>query len=93
MRAQQRTPKRESGVRSLHRQTTPPTYGEPTLSENAAHNDQNPTGPQSALILALAFAVVYTAGQLTTEQAQALIATGGIAELALLFLRLLHGRR
>lgn len=54
-------------------------------------NGQIPTDPHTALILILATACA--AGQLTTEQAQALVATGGIAELALLFLRLLHGRR
>lgn len=54
-------------------------------------NGQIPTDPHTALILILA--IVGAAGQLTTEQAQALVATGGIAELALYGLRLLHGRR
>jgi hypothetical protein len=61
------------------------------LSENARYNDQIPTDPYFALILILA--ITYAATQLTTDQAQALVSTGGIAELALLFLRLIYERR
>ena len=61
------------------------------MTGTSRHNDQIPTDPQT--VLALILAITWTAGQLTTEQAAALAATGGIAELVLLFLRLLHGRR
>ena len=61
------------------------------MSGSATYNDRIPTDPHTALILLLA--TVYAAGQLTTEQAAALTATGGIAELVLFLLRLLHGRR
>lgn len=61
------------------------------LSGTATHNDRIPTDPHTALILALA--VLCAAGQLTTDQAAALAATGGIAELALCFFRLLNRRR
>jgi hypothetical protein len=61
------------------------------MTRIARLNGQIPTDPTTALLIALA--IVYAACQLTTEQAQALIATGGIAELALICLRLLHERR
>ncbi|MGV9278090.1 hypothetical protein [Streptomyces griseosporeus] len=61
------------------------------MSENALYNGRIPTDPHTALLLALA--TVAAAGQLTPDQSHALIATGGIAELALDFLRLLHSRR
>ena len=61
------------------------------MSTSARHNGQNPTDPHTFLILVLG--IVYAAGQLTSQQAQALIAAGGIAELVLYFSRLIYGRR
>lgn len=60
------------------------------MTNSTTHNGRIPTDPHTALILALA--VICAAGQLTTDQAQALTATGAIAELAALFHRA-HRRR
>lgn len=59
------------------------------MTRTSRHNDQIPTGPRHALLTLLALA--YTASQLTPDQS--LAATGGLAELALYALRLLHSRR
>lgn len=55
------------------------------MSDSITHNGRFPTDPITALALLLG--LICTASQLTPEQAQALIATGGIAELALMTLR------
>lgn len=61
------------------------------MTRTSRYNDQIPTDPTTTLILLLT--LTYAAGQLTTEQAHALTATGGIAELALIALHLTRGRR
>lgn len=61
------------------------------MSGTSRYNGQIPTDPTTVLLLALA--VTGAAGQLTTDQAQAVIATGGITEFALLILRLARGGR
>jgi hypothetical protein len=55
------------------------------MTDSTTHNGRIPTDPTTVLVLLLG--LVCTASQLTPEQAQALIATGGIAELALMTLR------
>lgn len=55
------------------------------MSGTMHYNGQIPTDPTIALVLLLA--LICAAGQLTPDQAEALIATGGIAELALMTLR------
>jgi hypothetical protein len=61
------------------------------MTSSATYNGRIPTDPHTILILILG--IVHTATQLTNQQAQALIATGGIAELVLLLFRILHARR
>ncbi|MCF0086690.1 MULTISPECIES: hypothetical protein [unclassified Streptomyces] len=61
------------------------------MSGTSRHNDQIPTDPRHALLTL--FALAYTASQITPDQAQAITAAGGLAELALYALRLLHDRR
>lgn len=55
------------------------------MATSVPHNGRFPTDPITVLVLLLGLA--FTASQLTPDQAQALIATGGIAELALMTLR------
>jgi hypothetical protein len=55
------------------------------MTDSTTHNGRIPTDPTTVLVLLLGLAC--TASQLTPDQAQALIATGGIAELALMTLR------
>jgi hypothetical protein len=61
------------------------------MSGTIRTNGQIPTDPTTLLCLALA--ITWTFTQLTTEQAAALVSTGGIAEFALLMLRLARGGR
>jgi hypothetical protein len=61
------------------------------VTSSTTQNGQIPTDPTTVLLLALV--VTGAASQLTTDQAQAVIATGGIAEFALLLLRLARGGR
>jgi hypothetical protein len=61
------------------------------LTGSTTYNGQIPTDPTTALALLLT--IVYTASQLDPDQTQALIAAGGIAELALIALRLARGGR
>ncbi|MFE6474643.1 hypothetical protein [Streptomyces rochei] len=61
------------------------------MTSSVTHNGRIPTDP--ATLLALLLTLVYAAGQLTPEQAVALEATGGIADLALLLLHLTRGNR
>lgn len=61
------------------------------MAETAAQNDQMPTDPTTILIFALA--VTTATSQLTTDQAQAIVSLGGIAELIVLGSRLFLGRR
>ena len=61
------------------------------MTRTMRFNGQIPTDPATLLLLAVS--ISYAFSQLTTEQAQALTATGGIAELALLFTHLLRERR
>lgn len=78
-------------MRSLHHHATPTSPEGPAMTNSRTHNGQIPTDPHTLLVLALA--VLGAATQLTPDQAQALVATGGIAEVALLFLHLTRGRR
>ncbi|KPC69092.1 hypothetical protein ADL27_55030 [Streptomyces sp. NRRL F-6602] len=60
------------------------------MTGTTCRNDRFPTDPTTALIILLA---VIFAGHLTPDQTQALTATGGIAELALIALRATRGGR
>ncbi|MFJ4473265.1 hypothetical protein ACIP2X_38025 [Streptomyces sp. NPDC089424] len=61
------------------------------MTETARYYGQIPTDPATLLVLAIA--VICAASRLTPDQAQALDAVGGIAELALLLYCLAQGRR
>ena len=61
------------------------------MTTSAHHNGQNPTDPYQAMALAILF--MWAATHLNTDQANAIAAMGGIAELALYALRLIQGRR
>ncbi len=61
------------------------------MTGTTRYNGQIPTDPATLLLLALA--ITAAASQLTPDQAQAVMATGGITEFALLMLRLARGGR
>ena len=61
------------------------------MTSSVSINGRIPTDPATALILLLA--LTSAIAQLDPDQAQALAAAGGIAELALIALRLTRGKR
>ncbi len=61
------------------------------MTTSSPHNDRIPTDPTTWAVLLLTAAAAIS--QLDPGQTQALIATGGIAELALIALRSPRGRR
>ena len=61
------------------------------MTRSRPYNDRFPTDP--LLYLLLFVALIYAAGRLTQEQAQALAGVGTLAELALYGVHLIHGRR